>query len=89
MSEKRLETLVFEFDNQEVFKKFWGEYCHLDKELNNGIKWLGAAKGNKLKEEDKLLELIGNLYDLAAGNYCPKDIKEKTLEEVEKLLGIE
>jgi hypothetical protein len=88
MSEKRLETLVFEFENQEVFKKFWQEYCHLDTELNGGIKWIGAAVGNKLKQEDELLYLVSFLYDMAAGNYVEKERREDVLKKAEKLLGI-
>ena len=74
--------------NQEVFKKFWGEYCHLDEELNDGIKWIGAAKGNKLKEEDELLYLVSFLYDMALGNHVEKDRREDVLNKTEKLLGI-
>jgi hypothetical protein len=89
MSEKRLETFVFEFENQEIFKKFWGEYCHLDPELNNGIKWKAVAVGDKIEECEKLLALIGELYDIATNRfYRNKDKRDKILEEVEKLLGI-
>jgi hypothetical protein len=88
MSEKRLETFVFEFENQEIFKRFWREYCHIDPELHNGIKWVGVATGNKLKTEDELLELIGTLYDIATRVPIDKNERDRTLEKTEKLLGI-
>lgn len=87
MNNKRIETFVFEFDNQEAFSKFWGEYCHLDKELNNGVKWIGAAIGNKLKEEDSNLGLIGDLYDVAA-RHITGNKEIEILQKAEKILGI-
>lgn len=77
---KRIETFVFEFDNHEAFVKFWTEYCRLDKESNNGVKWISAAIGNQIERNDHLEDLIGRLYE-------PKR-SISTLQEAEDLLGI-
>lgn len=78
MNTKRIETFVFEFENQEIFKEFFDKYYVLTKnKLIPGMKCVGVAVGNKLNDEEKLYCLIGKLYDMAAHNYLDRDIKKK------------
>jgi hypothetical protein len=87
----RIETFVFKFTDEEVFKTFFTKYYPLTAEAQiPGMSCSGVAKGDKLGEVDELTELIADLYDVAVGSYSfsSNTKKQDVLERAEKLLGI-
>lgn len=69
-----------------IIKKFFDEYYHALP--ISGIKCLRVSSEDLIKENDKLLEFIGILYDISTNVPMDKNLRDSTLDKVEKLLGI-